>query len=104
MVWIGRKKISRDVFHFSRWKLSWDNLTFELLDIIFSVTIDEREDDYIPKLSKIRILRNQWKSSKLTRTGRNTVKKTLPNPSIDYFENTLYNDIFQFLKGGKGKE
>lgn len=52
MVWIGRKKISRDVFHFSRWKLSWDNLTFELLDIIFSVTIDEREDKLYTKFLK----------------------------------------------------
>lgn len=52
MVWIGRKKISRDVFHFSRWKLSWDNLTFELLDIIFSVTIDKREDKLYTKTLK----------------------------------------------------
>lgn len=33
MVWIGRKNFSRDVFHHSRWKLSWGNLTFKLLCI-----------------------------------------------------------------------
>lgn len=52
MVWIGRKKNSRDAFHFSRWKLSWEHLTFELLDIIFSVTIDEREDKLYTKTLK----------------------------------------------------
>lgn len=30
MVWIGSKTFSKDVFHHSRWKLSWNNLNFEL--------------------------------------------------------------------------
>lgn len=68
--------------------------------------------NYLPKLSEIRKLINQWKSRKLTPIGRITVIKTLlipklnnliltlPNPSTDYLKN-FENDIFQFLWGGK---
>lgn len=38
MGWIGSKQISKDAFHHSRWKLSWNNLNFELLGIKFLVT------------------------------------------------------------------
>lgn len=44
MIWIGRKTILWDVFLHAWWKLSWDNLNFELLSINFAVTQDEMED------------------------------------------------------------
>ena len=36
MVWIGSKKISKEVFHHTRWKLDWESLNFDLLGIKFS--------------------------------------------------------------------
>lgn len=44
MIGIGRKTILRDVFLHAWWKLSWDDLNFELLSIKFAVTQDEMED------------------------------------------------------------
>lgn len=41
MIWIGSKKISKEVFHHSRWKLHWNNPTFDLLGIKFSVNLNE---------------------------------------------------------------
>lgn len=113
MVWIGSKKFSKDVFHHSRWKLSWNNLNFELLGIKFSVKLDEMEElNYLPKLSEIRRLINQWKLRKLTPIGRITIIKTLiipklnhlilalPNPKTEYLK-TFEHDIFHFLWGCK---
>lgn len=34
MVWISSKEFSKDVCHHSRWKLTWDNITFDLLVIL----------------------------------------------------------------------
>ena len=85
MVWIGSKKFSKEVFHHSRWKLSWNNLNFELLGIKFSVTLDEMEElNYLPKLSEIRRLINQWKLRKLTPIGRITIIKTLIIPKLNH--------------------
>lgn len=41
MVWIGIKNFSREVFHHTRWKLNWNNPTYDLLGIKFSVTLDK---------------------------------------------------------------
>lgn len=41
MVWIGSKKFSKDVFHHSRWKLTWNNTIFDLLGNKFSVNLQE---------------------------------------------------------------
>ena len=113
MVWIGGKKFSKEVFHHSRWKLSWDNCIFDLLGIKFSVNLEEIEDlNYLPKLLEIRKIINQWKLRKLTPIGRITVIKTLiipklnhliltlPNPSNDFLK-ILENEIYQFLWLGK---
>lgn len=54
MVWIGSKKISKDVFHHSRWKLTWNNTTFDLLGIKFSVNLHEMPElNYKSKLWKL---------------------------------------------------
>lgn len=58
-VWIDNKTFPMDLFYQSRWKLSWDNLTFEQLCIKFSVTLKEMENyNYFKKRSKIRKLLN----------------------------------------------
>ena len=44
MVWIGGKKFSKKVFHYSRWKLSWDNCIFYLLGVKCSVNSEKIED------------------------------------------------------------
>lgn len=41
MVWVGSKKISKYVFHYSRWKLTRNNTTFDPLGIKFSVNLHE---------------------------------------------------------------
>lgn len=56
---IDSKTFPMVFFYQSRWKLSWDNLTFELLGIKFSVTLKEMENyNYFKKRSKIRKLLN----------------------------------------------
>lgn len=79
--------------------MSWDNLTFELPGIKFSVTLDEMEDlKYLPKLSEIKKLINQWKSRKLTPIGRITVIKTLIIPKLNHLILTLPNPSTDNLK------
>lgn len=115
MVWIRSKKFSRDVFHHTRWKLNWNNSTFDLLGIKFSVTLTLDEIyslNYEPKLSEIKSISNQWKLRKLTPIGKisviktlilpklNQVVLTLPNPD-SYFTKTLKREIYQFLWGSQ---
>lgn len=55
MVWIRIKNFSREVFHHTRWKLNWNNPTYDLLGIKFSVTLDKMSslnDEH--KLSEIK--------------------------------------------------
>lgn len=83
MIWIGSKKLSRDVIHHTRWKLNWCNSTFDLLGIIFSVTLDDMSSlNYDSKLSEIKRILNQWKLRKLTQIGYILVIKTLILPKI----------------------
>lgn len=71
MVWIGSKKLSKDVFHHTRWKLDWNNTAFDLLGIKFSINLEEMSElNYSPKLSEINKIMNQWKRKKLTPIGR----------------------------------
>ena len=44
MIWIGSKKISKEVFHHSRWKLDRQSTKFELLGVNFSLNLDEMLD------------------------------------------------------------
>lgn len=41
MVWIGSKKISKQVFYRSRRKLDWNNPTLDLLGMNFFVNLNE---------------------------------------------------------------
>lgn len=79
----------KDLFYHSRWKLSWNNLNFEHLDIKFSVTLDAMEElNYLQKLFEIRKLVNQWKLPKMS---TNNIQKMIPYDLYFYF------DIFCFF-------
>lgn len=55
MVWIGSKKFSKETFHYSRWKLDWNNTNFDLLGIKFSVNLDDMINlNYNVKLDDIK--------------------------------------------------
>ena len=50
VIWIGRKKFSKDVFHHTRWKLQWGTTQFNLLCIVFSVNLENIvELNYVTK-------------------------------------------------------
>lgn len=113
MVWIGSKKISKEVFHHSRWKLDWNNPTFDLLGVKFSVNLNEMvELNYPSKFLEVTRLIKQWKLRNLTTVGRLTVIKTLiipklnhliltiPKPSVEYLQQ-FEKEIYIFLWGGK---
>lgn len=99
MVWIGSKKCSRDVFHHTRWKLNWNNPTFDLLGNKFSVTLYEMSSlNYEPKLSEIKNISNQWKLRKPTPIGKISVIKTLILPKLNHVVLTLPNPDSYFTK------
>lgn len=113
MVWIGSKKISKEVFHHSRWKLDWNNPTFDLLGVKFYVNLNEMvELNYPSKFLEVTRLIKQWKLRNLTTVGRLTVIKTLiipklnhliltiPKPSVEYLQQ-FEKEIYIFLWGGK---
>lgn len=81
--WYGSevKKISKEVFRHSRWKLDWKNPTFDLLGVKFSVNLNEMvELNYPSKFLEVTRLIKQWKLRHLTTVGRLTVIKTLIIP------------------------
>lgn len=87
MVWIGSNKFSKDVFHHSRWKLTWNNTTFDLLGIKFSVNLQEMPElNYKSKILEIEQTVKQWKSRKLTPIGRIVYKNfnCTQNESFDF--------------------
>lgn len=99
MVWIGSKKFSKDVFHHSRWKLTWNNTTFDLLGIKFSVNLHEMPElNYKSKLLEIEQTIQQWKSRKLTPIGRIVVLKTLILPKMNHLILTLPNPNHEFIQ------
>lgn len=44
MVWIGNKKNFKRCFYHSRWKLTWNNTTFDLLAFKFSGNLHKMPD------------------------------------------------------------
>lgn len=99
MVWIGSKKFSKDVFHHSRWKLTWNNTTFDLLGIKFSVNLQEMPElNYKSKFLEIEQTIKQWKSRKLTPIGRIVVIKTLIVPKMNHLILTLPNPDHELIQ------
>ena len=109
MIWIGSKKFSKDVFHHSRWKFEWNNKTFNLLGVEFTINLsDMLEINYKNKVEEIKRIMKHWEKRNLTPFGRLTVIKTLlipklnhlictiPNPSQSMI-NSLEKDFYNFL-------
>lgn len=59
--------LSEEVFHHIRWKLNWNYSTIDLVEIQYSVTIDDMSDfNYQPNLSEFKRILNQWIQRKLS--------------------------------------
>lgn len=112
IIWIGSKKISKQVFHHTRWKLDWGSTTFSLLGINFSVDLEKiTELNYFIQVPKIKSMLQQWKRRNLTPIGRVTVVKSLVIPKINHLfmslptpkevNTTLNKDIFEFFWNAK---
>lgn len=86
MVWIG------SLFFDFRWKLTWNNTTFDLLGIKFSVNLKKMPElIYKSKFLEIEQTIKQWKSRKFTPIGRIVVIKTLILPQMNHLNLTLPN-------------
>ena len=73
LVWIGSKKISKEVFHHTR----LSNRKFDLLRIKFCTDLHELIDlNYQTKLDEIKNTLIQWNSRSLNPFGRLTLIKT----------------------------
>lgn len=88
MVWIGSKKNSKDVFHYSRLKLTWNNTTFDLVGIKFSVNLQEMPElNYKSKFLEIEQTIKQWKIKKINSNWKNSCYKNFnctQNESFDF--------------------
>ena len=93
VVWIGKKKYSSDTIK-TKWKLSWNQNSFEMLGIKFHVDLHKIiEINYKQKITKMMSIIRNWKRRNLTPIGKITVVKalimslfnhlftSLPNPS-----------------------
>ena len=85
VIWIGSKRLSKDVFHHTRWKLQWGTTQFNLLGIVFSVNLENIfELNYETKLLDMKKSIKLWSIRKLTALGRITVLKTISIPKLTY--------------------
>ena len=76
LVWIGSKKISKEVIHHTRWELDWNNRKFDLLRIKICTDLHDMIDiNYTTKLDEMKKTMIQWNSRSLTPVGRLTVIK-----------------------------
>ena len=104
VVWIGRKKHSKDKLNVSS-KLDWGTTSFTLLGILFSSDLEKMPTlNYIKAMEKSKILINNWSKRLLTPLGKITVLKTfiisqfihlltiLPSPSKQFIKNI--NELF----------
>ena len=109
VIWIGRKKFSKEVYHHKRWKLGWGDSEFTLLGIKFSTNLkDISEINFGSKIIAMKKLMNIWSSRNLTVIGRIIILKTLVLPKIthlimalpdppDNTINTLNTLFFKFI-------
>ena len=114
IVWIGSKKISKDVYHHVRWKFDWDCTSFNLLGIDFNINLEEMVDynfgKYIPKIKSTLL---QWSRRNITPLGKITVLKTLIIPILNHLfialptpQNILLvkQHVFYFYMGKQGRQ
>jgi hypothetical protein len=99
VIWIGKKKFSKDVYHHTRWKLEWGATTFTLLGINFSVNLEQIiELNYDSKIIEIQKLMKVWSIRILTVLGRITVLKSLILPKLVHLLTALPNPSEKLLK------
>ena len=60
VVWIGSKNFSTSIIK-SKWKLSWVANKFKVLDIIFSIDLEQMiKDNYASKLIFLENITKRW--------------------------------------------
>ena len=112
VIWIGRKKISRDKLNTVP-QLQWGHSAFDLLGIKFSVNLKEMTElNYNKYIQQSIEIANHWSKRYLTPLGKITVIKTfilskfihlfsaLPNPPVNIV-NKINNVMFKFLWNNK---
>ena len=111
VIWIGRKKISKDKLNVSV-DLEWGCTDFTLLGIEFSTNLPKiMEHNYAKALEKIKKLVKMWNSRYLTPFGKITVIKTNVLSQCvhllssiqrsDSFLKAANNILYKFLWNGK---
>ena len=104
IVWIGSKRFSKEVFHYSRWKLDWEVTSFILLGIHFTADLVDIVDIiYNLQLPTIKAFIKQRKRRILTHIGRITVEKTLIIPKLNHLYISLPTPT-KYVKSSLNKE
>ena len=99
VIWIGRKKYSKEVFHHVRWKLKWGADTFEMLGIKFLSDMKQiTKHKYEQKIIEMKNLIKIWSIRKLTVLGRIVVFKSLVIPKITHLLISLPNPSEQTIQ------
>ena len=94
LIWIGKKRYSRDKRDTNR-KLLWRNTQFRFLGIEFSVDLSEMINlNYAAAICQTL---NAWKSRYLTPIGKLTVLKTLIIPKFNHLFSSLPNPKLEQL-------
>ena len=89
VIWIGRKKYSKEVFHHVRWKLKWSADTFET---------NHKKINYEQKIIEMKNLIKIWLIRKLTVLGRIVIFKSLIIPKITHLLISLPNPSEQTIQ------
>lgn len=77
MDWICKEKYSSNSIK-TKWKLSWNQQSFEMLGIKFNVDLSKMIDlNYKPKLWKAKSIISNWRKILISPIGRVVVIKTL---------------------------
>jgi len=97
VVWIGKNKFSSDSIK-TRWKLIWNQQTFDMLGLTFHVDLDKMIDlNYTNKLSRVKALLKSWSRRILTPIGRIQVIKTIVLPVLTHLLVSLPNPPHKIL-------
>ena len=84
LVWIGKKRYSKDKIHVDK-SLVWGANLFSPLGIKFSVDLDKMPDlNYTPVIESIKRLLHVWKQRHLTPIGKICVIKTLALSKLNH--------------------
>ena len=114
VIWIGKEKYSSNSIK-TKWKLVWNQQSFDMLGIKFHVDLNKMmEINYKSSMSKAEAIIKQWKKRFISPIGRNIVLKTLvlplfthlftclPDPS-DVFMNKLNSFFLDYIWQGTHK-